>query len=515
MYPGAHACCSVFGVVMVSAIGRYRLLGELGSGGMATVHLAELTGAGGFRRQVAVKVLHPHLRRDPKVVAGFLREGRLSARLRHERVVSVVDVGESDEGVYLVMDYVPGVALARLLEVEDASKRRALGFRALFDALEGLHAAHELCDEDGTPSGLVHRDFSPQNILVDESGVARLADFGIARTATGRQLTTQAIVKGKLPYISPEQARGEPLDRRSDVWAAGVLAWEIATGTKPYDLDEEPVALLSRIAHETLPPVREVADLPFALADAIDWALKADAAERCPDAASFRRALEEAVPTLAERTALGAQARAMKEEPRTPSVQGSTADGSTAMAAPSASTANASSANASSANASSTNVPSANVPTANAPTARPVPWLLVALGGVALAVGVAAAFWPREPATVSVEPAAPPAPATEAHAEPPQAPPTPEPPTERPLAVQSNAVVDSIRIDGVAVEVEPGRRLSISVPVDAQRLWARARNGQTLERRIEGPEGRLRFGRARREEAAMEASELAGNPYGS
>lgn len=298
---------------VVKRLGRYSLGHTLGTGGMASVYLGELSGVGGFRRKVAIKVLHPHLRGDPKIVEGFLREARLAAHLRHERIVPVIDVGEEDGRVFLVMDYIEGVSLAALIETLPEAERRRLGLRALLDALEGLHAAHALEGDDGEPLGLVHRDFTPNNILVDQSGVARLADFGIARTQRGPVLTTRPLVKGTLPYLAPEQVRGHALDRRTDVWAAGAIAFEILTGQSPFDLGGDPAFTLAKIAAGDHPALGELApDLSPTLVDAVTWALTLEPAERCPDADALRRALAEApeAPALVPRSAVAAAVRA-------------------------------------------------------------------------------------------------------------------------------------------------------------------------------------------------------------
>ncbi|MEM1416290.1 MAG: serine/threonine-protein kinase, partial [Myxococcota bacterium] len=289
-------------------LGRYVLHEALGVGGMATVYRGELQAIAGFRRAVAVKVLHPHLRTDPKVVRGFLREARLAARLRHTNVVPVLDVGEVPEGVFLVMELCDGVTLGELLAASAGGTRAALGLHALTEALAGLHEAHELRGDDGASLGLVHRDFTVNNILADRRGAVRLADFGIARTSRGPIVTTQPVVKGTLPYLAPEQVRGAELDRRTDVFAAGSVAFEVLTGRPLQDPAAEPTLTLARIAAGEHASTRELAPgAPDALHDAIEWALRLDPAERCPDADALRRAILDATgPSATGRAAVAA-----------------------------------------------------------------------------------------------------------------------------------------------------------------------------------------------------------------
>src|SRR4051812_48938415 len=202
-------------------IGRYMLDRPIGSGGMATVHLGRLLGPAGFSRTVAIKRLHPQFAKDPEFVTMFLDEARLAARVRHPNVVSTLDVVALDEELFLVMDYVPGETLSRLareLRARGESVPPAIAISILSGVLFGLHAAHDARSESGEVLGIVHRDVSPQNILVGEDGVARVLDFGVAKAAGRASQTEAGLVKGKLAYMSPEQLRGEAIDRRTDVY---------------------------------------------------------------------------------------------------------------------------------------------------------------------------------------------------------------------------------------------------------------------------------------------------------
>ncbi|HVY49689.1 MAG TPA: serine/threonine-protein kinase, partial [Minicystis sp.] len=275
-------------------VGRYDLLLPIAAGGMATVYLARSEGIGGFAREVALKLTHAHLRSDPRFAADLIEEAKLAARIRHPNVVPVLDVGDDAAGIYLVMEYVEGEALGALARAASRRGERvplAIGLRILVDALAGLHAAHELKDGAGRSIGLVHRDFSPQNLLVDVAGRGLLADFGVAKAATRPGHTMAGFVKGKVAYMSPEQARGLALDRTCDVWAAGVVAWELATGKRLYPPGDE-VNRLLKIVTEQPPRARAIADdVPAALDEAIARALAMDARRRTPTAAALAKDL--------------------------------------------------------------------------------------------------------------------------------------------------------------------------------------------------------------------------------
>jgi serine/threonine-protein kinase len=209
--------------------GRYVIGEEIAAGGMATVHLGRMLGDAGFARTVAIKRLHPQFAKDPEVCAMLLDEGRLSARIHHLNVVTTLDVVVSGDELFVVMEYVHGEALSALIR---ASIRRSARIpprivaAVLSGALRGLHAAHEARDPSGEPLGVVHRDVSPQNILVGSDGVARVLDFGIAKAAGRMQVTQDGRIKGKFGYMPPEQLHAEVLDRRADIYAAGVVLWE-------------------------------------------------------------------------------------------------------------------------------------------------------------------------------------------------------------------------------------------------------------------------------------------------
>ncbi|HTV23619.1 MAG TPA: protein kinase [Polyangiaceae bacterium] len=278
-------------------VGKYELLLPLGTGGTATVYLARTRGVAGFEREVALKLVHAHLRSDEESRLHLLEEARLAARIRHPNVVPVTEVDSDACGVFLVMDYVEGEALSglvRLLRDQNHRLPPRLIARIMNDALAGLHAAHELRDSQGSFIGLVHRDFSPQNILVGIEGVARLADFGVAKAASRTVRTKTGLVKGKVAYMSPEQARGHKVDRRCDVWAAGVVVWELITGRKLYDHEDDVATLLSVVTEEPPRLASVMQGVPPALDEAVAYALTSDVNNRCPSAEAFRCLLESA-----------------------------------------------------------------------------------------------------------------------------------------------------------------------------------------------------------------------------
>jgi serine/threonine-protein kinase len=257
---------------------------------MATVYLACVRGPMGFEAEVALKLTHPHLRESTEFAADLLEEAKLAVRIRHRNVAAVIDAGVDPLGVYLVMEYVEGDTLSGLSKASKPLPKK-LAMRVLIDALAGLHAAHELLDEDGKLLGVVHRDFTPHNILVGTDGVARLTDFGIAKAATRLSHTRTGFVKGKIGYMSPEQARGSLVDRRCDVWAAGVIAWEVLSGKRLHPVEDD-VAVLLKVATETPPRLRTVdpsihPDIEEAVASALDRNMET----RCPSALALSRRL--------------------------------------------------------------------------------------------------------------------------------------------------------------------------------------------------------------------------------
>jgi eukaryotic-like serine/threonine-protein kinase len=279
-------------------VDRYELMGEIASGGMATVYLARLTGMGGFQRFVAMKRLHPHLASEDEFVEMFLGEARIAARIHHPNVVPILEVGASQVGYYLVMEYIEGDTLARLLARAASTGKRlpvSIALRVAIDMLSGLHAAHELHDDHNQPVNLVHRDVSPQNVLVGQDGIARITDFGVARAASRLNATRVGQLKGKIAYMAPEQAAGsEELDRRADVFSAGVVVWEALAQKRLFKAENE-AATLSRVITEPVPLLFQVApQVSKEVSGVVMRSLERDPDKRFPSCAAFADALEAA-----------------------------------------------------------------------------------------------------------------------------------------------------------------------------------------------------------------------------
>lgn len=245
--------------------GRYLLSDEIAAGGMATVHVGRLLGGAGFSRTVAIKRLHAQFSREPDFVAMFLDEARIAARIRHPNVVSTIDVVVFEGEIFIVMEYVPGESLSRLMracrEQAGGGVPLPIAMSIIAGTLYGLHAAHEARDDRDVPLGVVHRDVSPQNVLLGEDGIPRVVDFGVAKAAGRLQSTAQGVLKGKLAYMPPEQIRGQAVDRRTDIYAASVMLWEMLAGRRLFVADNEATVLAEVLSGEVLPPSRHSPEL--------------------------------------------------------------------------------------------------------------------------------------------------------------------------------------------------------------------------------------------------------------
>lgn len=280
--------------------GRYELFEEIAVGGMATVQLGRLIGPAGFTKPVAIKRVHRHLVGEPEFIEMFLDEARLAARVRHPNVVPTLDVVQRGEEVCLVLDYVEGEAFSKLLRFARKTGvpvEPSLVAAVMIGALYGLHAAHDAKDENGDVLGVVHRDVSPQNIMVGSDGIARVLDFGVAKGSGRIQATRDGQVKGKVRYMAPEQARGEEITARADIYAAGIVLYEALTGVRIIDGDNE-IAQLNQVL-ELVAPAPSATDPALAPFDAIvATALAKDAADRYPTARDMAVAIEQAVRTM-------------------------------------------------------------------------------------------------------------------------------------------------------------------------------------------------------------------------
>src|ERR1700690_412184 len=284
--------------------GKYRLIAELGQGGMATVYLGVAMGTSGFRKLAVVKLLRPEIAVDTEFVEMFLDEAKLCARLSHPNIVHTYDVGVDEVGHLMAMEYLDGVSLhAAIAKLgrHGGPLKFPLQARVLLDVVEGLRYAHELKDYDGRSLEIVHRDVTPHNIFVTYDGQVKLLDFGIAKAATSSVRTATGVIKGKLTYMAPEQARGDEVDARADLYAVGVMLWEAVTGRRRWPKGLSQPALFTRLASGEPPESPNAASFGFpAEVDAI--VLKAMAPkpdDRYQTAAELRDALEPVVRALA------------------------------------------------------------------------------------------------------------------------------------------------------------------------------------------------------------------------
>src|SRR5271170_1166496 len=239
-------------------LGRYELLLPVAQGGMATVWAARQRGTRGFNKTVAIKTMLPALSEDPQFEQMFLDEAALAAKIHHPNVAEILDLGEQDEILYIVMEWVDGEAVSIVHKATRKNQAQVpirLSMRIAMQACAGLHAAHELRDENDVPLLLVHRDVSPQNILCTYDGIVKLVDFGVAK-AVGRASseTNAGQLKGKVPYMSPEQARGGTVDRRTDIFAMGIVLYKLTTGLHPFLGENDLVTMRNIISRPLLPP---------------------------------------------------------------------------------------------------------------------------------------------------------------------------------------------------------------------------------------------------------------------
>jgi len=279
-------------------LGRNELLAAIGEGGMARVILARQRGPMGFEKVVVVKVIHPDFATDQAAVGMLLDEARVAARIDHPNVVQTYELGEAGGTFYIVMEYLAGESLQRILKSVSlgASFDPRMAARMIADAANGLHAAHELCDIHGNNLGLIHRDVSLGNVVVLYNGCVKVVDFGIAKTRDRVSSTTQhGQLKGKYAYMSPEQIRNEPMDRRTDVFSLGVVLWECLALRRLFHADNVPGILMQILEGQRLPPSHYRAEVPTAL-DAIALkALEIDPANRFQSALDMKRALEDVI----------------------------------------------------------------------------------------------------------------------------------------------------------------------------------------------------------------------------
>ncbi len=236
--------------------GKYELLRKLATGGMAEIYLARTSGAAGFEKLVVIKRILPTVADDPNFVQMFLDEARLAARLRHPNIADVYEVGEDDGAPFFAMEFLHGQDIRAIRFAAHARKEAlplSISLAIVYGTASALDYAHELPGPDGAPLHLVHRDVSASNVLVSYEGAVKLIDFGIARASSRRHQTQVGTLKGKIPYMSPEQCRGERLDRRSDLFSLGVVMYELTTGRRPF-VGESDFSIMDQIVHHAAPP---------------------------------------------------------------------------------------------------------------------------------------------------------------------------------------------------------------------------------------------------------------------
>jgi tRNA A-37 threonylcarbamoyl transferase component Bud32 len=276
-------------------LGKYQLLAVLGRGGMAEVFLALSRGAMGFDKLAVIKRLRPGLADDDAFREMFLDEARLAARLNHPNVVHTYEVGEHDGVYFIAMEYLEGQALnaiARVAEKRGAPLSHDMSARIISDALAGLHHAHTLTDFDGRPLGIVHRDISPHNLFVTYEGTTKVVDFGIAKAALSSTETEVGVLKGKVAYMSPEQATAGPIDARSDVFAMGIVLWEMLT-QKRLMTGDSAASTIHRLLTVNVPTVSTFQkDVPRSLDAIVECALQKDPNRRFASALAMREAIE-------------------------------------------------------------------------------------------------------------------------------------------------------------------------------------------------------------------------------
>ena len=277
-------------------LGRYELLLPIAQGGMATVWAARQKGSRGFQKTVAVKTMLPSLSEDPQFEQMFLDEAALAARIHHPNVAEILDLGEEEDILYIVMEWVDGEALSTITKQAkklNVTIQHHIALKVISQACLGLQAAHELKDDDGESLQLVHRDVSPQNILVTYDGIVKLVDFGVAK-AMGRAggETTAGQLKGKVPYMSPEQARGGNIDRRTDIFAMGIVLYKMTTGLHPFLGENDLVTMKNIIGRPVPSPRLKNAQFPMELEQVILKCLQKEPEKRYQTMLELHQAIE-------------------------------------------------------------------------------------------------------------------------------------------------------------------------------------------------------------------------------
>ena len=277
-------------------LGRYVLDRKLATGGMAEIWVAHQDGPAGFQKDVVLKKILPHLAEDQKFIDMFLDEARLAAQLTHPNIVQIFDLGEADGEHFLAMEFIDGRDMQAIIDravTVDQAFSPAIAARIVADACTALDYAHNFTNREGTHIQLVHRDVSPQNILVSKDGIVKLVDFGVAKAATSTHKTQTGAVKGKLSYMSPEQISGKLVDARSDLFALGIVLYELVTGRRPFGHESELLAITAILNEQPPRPGEVIGSLPAELEQIIFRALEKDPADRFQSASEMQLALEQ------------------------------------------------------------------------------------------------------------------------------------------------------------------------------------------------------------------------------
>jgi len=288
------------------ALGKYRLIAELGHGGMAQVFLALARGPAGFNKLAVIKQIRDQLSDDPEFLTMFLDEARLAARLNHPNVVQTNEVGEDGKRYFICMEYLEGQPLNRIVQRAGRDNGIPLGLhmRILIETLSGLHHAHELTDYDGTPLQVVHRDVTPHNVFVTYAGQVKVVDFGIAKALSQSAETKAGVLKGKVAYMAPEQARGDKVDRRADLFSVGVMMWEALVGRRMFKGLTD-VVIIQKIVNGQLQSAKSANPEVDERLDAVCMkALAHNRDERYETAADFQTAIEQALDAMGDRSNL-------------------------------------------------------------------------------------------------------------------------------------------------------------------------------------------------------------------
>jgi serine/threonine protein kinase len=314
--------------VLPPQLGRYQVDRLLARGGMGEVYLGRITGEHGFERPIVIKLIRTELVSDERVAMMFVDEARIAAGLHHRNIVQIIDFDLFDGGAFIVCEHVDGCDLSALLRHLRAPPRYDIAVSIIAEIGTGLEAAHDASGDDGQPLNLVHRDVSPSNVLLGFNGEVKVADFGVAKARSRSYHTVSNTIKGKAPYMAPEQILGESIDRRADVFSLGVLLFEVATRTRLYSASSNAVAMRQILDGEVPDPAQRRPGFPAELSRIVMRALARDPANRYPSARAMVDELDQLAQTrhwTMSRSSIGDLVRVIRERadanPTAPSPQ--------------------------------------------------------------------------------------------------------------------------------------------------------------------------------------------------